>query len=114
MPRRVYSPVARSALITLALLTSLVAPPAASAAPTSVLEELNLRDGPGLGFRVLAVMPAGASVEVTGDPTEGWYPLLYAGLSGRGSGAYLGVGGARVAAETARAAAQDTATVETS
>jgi uncharacterized protein YraI len=114
MPRRVYSPVARSALITLALLTSLVVPPAASAAPTSVLEELNLRGGPGLGYRVLAVMPAGASVEVTGDPTEGWYPLLYAGLSGWGFGAYLGVGGVRAAAQATRAVAQDTATVVTS
>ena len=110
MPRRVYAPFARSAFITLALLTSLVAPPAAGAAATTVLEELNLRDGPGLGYRVVAVMPAGASVEVAGDPTEGWYPLLYDGLSGWGFGAYLGVAGVRAAAQ----AAQDTATVVTS
>src|SRR5918997_5697791 len=110
MPRRIYAPFARSTLVTLVLLASLVVAPAASAAPSTVLEELNLRSGPGLGYRVVAVMPAGASVEVTGDPTEGWYPLLYDGLSGWGFGAYLGVGGVRAAAR----AAQDTATVVTS
>src|SRR5215210_140895 len=113
MPRRVYSPFARSTLVTLELLASLVAAPAASAAPSTVLEELNLRSGPGLGYRVVAVMPAGASVEVSGDPTEGWYPLLYDGLSGWGFGAYLGVGGVRAAARAAQAA-QATATVVTS
>src|ERR687894_1623643 len=108
MPRRIYAPFARSTLVTLVLLASLVVAPAASAAPSTVLEELNLRSGPGLGYRVVAVMPAGVSVEVTGDPTEGWYPLLYDGLSGWGFGAYLGAGGVRAAA------ARQTATVVTS
>src|ERR671933_641031 len=91
MPRRVYSPFARSALITLALLTSLVVPPAASAAPTTVLEELNLRRGPGLGYAIVAGLPYGTVVEILGGPQAAdgyrWYRV---GAGRFGSGFAVG------------------------
>ena len=92
---------ARLALLALLLLGVLATPTAAQAA-TVVREELNLRSGPGLGYRVLTVMPSGAAVTLAGNPAEGWYPLVYNGFAGWAYGVYLAIdgggGGARSAA----------------
>jgi uncharacterized protein YraI len=96
--------VSRSALVALILCTTLATPLTARAAETTVVDELNLRSGPGLGYRVLAVMPPGATVALAGDPTEGWYPVIFEELRGWAFGAYLGVGGGK-GGETTRGAA---------
>ncbi len=74
MTRPLFPRALRIALALLVLLSALAVPLPASAASTSVREDLNLRSGPGLGYRVLTVMPASATVTLDGDPTEGWYP----------------------------------------
>jgi uncharacterized protein YraI len=65
-------------------------PVVGSAVTTSAL---NLRSGPGTGYSVMTVMPYGASVDITGDPQNGFYPLSYGGMSGWASGDYLSSGG---------------------
>src|SRR5688500_4906064 len=57
-------------------------PTAAAVTAATTTDDLNLRDGPGLGFAVLLVMPVGASVTVTGDPEAGFYPVAYGGTAG--------------------------------
>lgn len=54
---------------------------------------LNLRGGPGTSYPILVVIPGGATVETTGDPQSGFYPVAYAGRAGWVSGAYLTFGG---------------------
>ena len=55
---------------------------------------LRLRDGADLGAAVLAVLPEGATVSLTGAPRlnggQAWYPVAYAGLEGWAVGDYLG------------------------
>ncbi len=54
---------------------------------------LNLRAGPSTSDAVLVVMPAGATVAITGDPRNGFYPVTYNGRSGWAYGDYLRLGG---------------------
>lgn len=68
-------------------------PTDALAASTTTTDDLNLRTGPGLDYDVILVMPAGASVEVTGDPQNGFYPVNYGGTNGYASGDYLAING---------------------
>lgn len=53
--------------------------------------DLNLRAQPVNGS-VLLVIPAGATVTVTGSSSQGFLPVTYAGTSGWSSGDYLAVG----------------------
>lgn len=87
-------PVLWRATLVIALLgMAMLAPRSARASdPTTVLEDLNLRGGPGLSYPILALMPARSTVSVTGDPTEGWYPVAYQQLEGWAFGAYLSLG----------------------
>jgi uncharacterized protein YraI len=55
----------------------------------TVLESLNLRSGPGTTFSVLALMPAGATVSITGAQQNGFYPVRYNGINGFASATYL-------------------------
>lgn len=50
---------------------------------------LNLRQGPGTNYDVLVVMPGGISVDVMGDPQNGFYPVTFHGTKGWASGDYL-------------------------
>jgi len=50
---------------------------------------LNLRTGPGTGYDVRLVMPAGASLRVTGSYKHGFYPVRYQGIKGWASADYL-------------------------
>lgn len=81
------------ALFALALAFSVVllTPRVARAADATVLEDLNLRSGPGLEYDVIAVLPPGAVVAILDEPVAGWYPVLYADLEGWASGAYLAI-----------------------
>lgn len=64
-------------------------------APTgeaSVTSALNLRSGPSTADDVLAVMPAGAEVAVTGGVDNGFCPVRYRGTDGWAHGDYLDFG----------------------
>jgi uncharacterized protein YraI len=53
---------------------------------------LNLRSGPGTSFSVLAVMPTGANLTITGALTNGFYPVRYNGTAGYAAAAFIQVG----------------------
>lgn len=54
---------------------------------------LNLRAGPSTSDAVIIVMPTRATVEITGDPRNGFYPVTYRGQHGWAHGSYLSIGG---------------------
>ncbi len=56
---------------------------------TQTTDELNLRAGPALNAEIINVMLPGATVEITGDPENGFYPVVYAGQAGFAYGYYL-------------------------
>ena len=60
--------------------------------PAYTTDRLNLRAGPSLGDRIVAVMPARALVRVTGSPADGFYPVTYADTTGWAFGQYLAPG----------------------
>jgi uncharacterized protein YraI len=70
---------------------------AATAAPGVVSNDLNLRSGPGTGYRVLDVLPAGSTVDVLGCGGD-WCRVSSAEGTGYASSSYLGMG-ARAYAE---------------
>lgn len=53
---------------------------------TTTTADLNLRKGAGTSTPVIATIPSGSAVTVTGDP---WYPVTVAGKQGWVSGKYL-------------------------
>lgn len=59
------------------------------AAAQSATAELKMRSGPGTGYQVISVIPAGAPVAVTGCNGR-WCQVAYAGRSGFAPGGYLG------------------------
>lgn len=63
----------------------------AAAMPAQVARDLNVRAGEGTGYPVIAVMPAGASVDVSGCG-DGW--CFVHDYGGYASAAYLDFGGA--------------------
>jgi uncharacterized protein YraI len=88
---------------------------ALAADPATISEELNLRAGPGRGYPILAVMPAGSAVRITGDASEGWYPVRYNELNGWAYAEYIAVNGqAQGAAAAGGGGVRGSATVVTS
>jgi uncharacterized protein YraI len=70
----------------------------ASAANAAVVSgDLNLRSGPGTGYRVIDTMPAGSYVDVLGC-TGSWCQVQFGGAVGYASASYLGGGGDSYAA----------------
>lgn len=69
------------------------APRTALAASATTTSDLNLRSGPSLDAAVLAVMPAGAAVEIVGDAEAGFYPVSYQGTRGYAFADFLSTGG---------------------
>lgn len=59
----------------------------------TVTTGLNLRGGPGTSYAVVTVMPAGATVELRGDPQNNFYPLSYNGATGWAAADWLSIGG---------------------
>lgn len=68
--------------LVLALLLLAPASSARALGEARVAEEWNLRAGPGLDYPVLAVMPASATVALTGPVAEGWYAVVFADVPG--------------------------------
>ena len=66
------------------------APPAANASTTS---DLNLRNAPDLGAAILAVMPFGSRLAVTGAAQNNFYPVVYNGVTGWAYVDYIAVDG---------------------
>jgi len=98
------------------LLTMLITPIGALAASAATIsDDVNLRSGPGLGYRVLTIVPAGATVSVTGDASEGWYPVRYENVDGWAYAEYVAIGGAAQgsASSVGSAGTRGTATVVT-
>jgi uncharacterized protein YraI len=70
----------------------------ASAANAAVVSgDLNLRSGPGTGYRVIDTMPAGSYVDVLGC-SGSWCRVQFGGAVGYASASYLGGGGGSYAA----------------
>ncbi len=61
------------------------------AAAATVTNDLNLRSGPGTGYRVVGTMPAGAYVDVLGC-SGGWCRVNWGGAVGYASASYLAGG----------------------
>jgi len=98
------------------LLTMLIAPISALAASAATIsDDVNLRSGPGLGYRILTILPAGATVNVTGESSEGWYPVRYNDVDGWAYAEYVAIGGTAQgsASTTGSAGTRGTATVVT-
>jgi len=76
-------------------LLSLAAVTAADAAV--VTGDLNLRSGPGTGYRVIDTMPAGSYVDILGC-TGSWCEVAFGGVTGYASASYLGRGAQAYAA----------------
>lgn len=55
----------------------------------TVTEDLNLRSGPSTADSIVAVMPAGATVTVTGAERNGFLPVTYRGTAGWAYAQYL-------------------------
>ncbi|MEZ4498773.1 MAG: SH3 domain-containing protein [Thermomicrobiales bacterium] len=68
-----------------------IVPPVAIGTATT-LDELNLRAGPSGDAEILLEMPAGVTVEILGDPQNGFYPVRYQGQDGWAGGDFLGFG----------------------
>lgn len=67
--------------------------PASAATTATVTSSLNLRTGPSTSDAIILVMPAGASVTINGDLTNGFYPLTYKGTQGYGHSDWISFGG---------------------
>ncbi|MBS7542715.1 SH3 domain-containing protein [Ancylobacter oerskovii] len=65
----------------------------AEARSATVTNDLNVRSGPGTGYRVVATLPAGARVNVAGCTGNNWCQIG----GGYVSASYLSFGGSRVA-----------------
>src|SRR4051794_13325279 len=68
--------------IVLALLVLAPTSTARALGEARVAEDWNLRAGPGLDYPVLALMPAGGTVALTGPEQEGWYAVVFADVPG--------------------------------
>ena len=82
------------AVVCSALGAAIVAGPRpAAAASATTTTDLNLRRGPGTRYAVRAVMPAGTTVAVVRETRNGYYHVVFNGLSGHAAGQYLDFGG---------------------
>jgi len=104
-------PLAFAALLALSILgVSLFvgSPRGASAAPASTATTtvyLNFRSGPSLGSGVMAVMAPGSAVTVSGNASNGFYPVVFNGAQGWAYGDYLAFNASAAPATVAAPAA---------
>lgn len=73
--------------------------PAPAIGTAHVTTGLHLRNGPSVADASLAVMPAGATVSITGEVQNGFLPVVFDGTSGWAHAEYLGSGDAPDAGE---------------
>ena len=71
-----------------------VAQPATAPAPSAAyaVTDLNLRAGPNAGDPILLVVPGGAPLTTTGEASNGYLGVVYAGQTGWADAAYVGAG----------------------
>lgn len=81
--------------VTAVLVAGLAVPSVASAAYTT--GSVNLRSGPGTGYRVITTVPRGGYVDVR-KCVPRWCGVVYRGIYGWVSAAYVGRGGPRYGA----------------
>lgn len=67
--------------------------PGGDAGSAVTTTDLNLRAGPSTADAVLAVMPPGAAVTLTGEASNGFLAVVYAGTAGWASAQYLSTDG---------------------
>ena len=74
-----------------AQLAGAMGPVVAAAIPSKVrtTANLNMRAGASTAYRILATIPSGTTVSVSGQAANGWYKVSYAGQSGWVSNAYV-------------------------
>lgn len=84
-------------LKTLAIVAGALVLSGGIAAAATVTNDLNLRSGPGTGYRVIGTMPAGAYVDVMGCDGS-WCQVNWEGAVGYASASYLAGGGGAYAA----------------
>ena len=75
--------------VALLLIFSLAGTTAYAESATVMGNAVNMREGPGTGYRVIDTLPAGAVVEVTDRSNASWYAVSYNGRSGYMSSGYL-------------------------
>ncbi|MGI8404202.1 MAG: SH3 domain-containing protein [Thermomicrobiales bacterium] len=68
-------------------------PATVGASSEHTIDDVNFRIGPGTNYDAMTVIPAGAQIEVLGDPQNGFYPIQYGDATGYASGDYLSIGG---------------------
>ena len=79
--------------VVLGLVAPVVGAASPLATPAATTVDLNLRAGPGTGYEVLAVMPAGSRVSaLLEEPQNGYVQVLYGEQAGWAAAAYLAVG----------------------
>ena len=83
-----FAPVSCAAGLLLLLLSA----EAASAAPTLVTANVNMRAGPGTTFEVITLIPGGSTVDVT-RCSGGWCSVVWQGRAGYAIATNLGMGG---------------------
>jgi uncharacterized protein YraI len=71
---------------------------AAAAAPATVAADVNLRNGPGTGYGVIGVLPAGSTVNVV-NCGGGWCRVATGAGTGYASSSYLDISGGAYAYE---------------
>jgi uncharacterized protein YraI len=65
------------------------APPSSTSGTAVTTDALNLRTGPALSYEVISVLPAGTTVTLTGQETNGYRSVSWNGRDGWAFGAYL-------------------------
>jgi uncharacterized protein YraI len=88
-PRRLHATIVLSLVFSLAGSIYVATPRSAEAAAAWTTTALNLRTGPSTGDAVILVMPAGASVNIVRNVTNGFYKVHYNGTAGWASANYL-------------------------
>ena len=102
LPRLLATAGFTALLLGLAAWTPTVAGASPLWSPATTTVDLNLRAGPGTGYEVLAVMPAGTEVSaLTEEPQNGFVRVRYGDREGWASTAYLAVGGEPLRGPTA-------------
>ncbi len=96
-----YHGVAVVTVLSMLLGGVLFAQSASAQSAATVTSALNLRSGPSTNDSIIAVMPAGASITITGDSSGGFYPVTYNGTSGWAHSDWVSSGGSSGSGVTA-------------
>ncbi|HEU0164095.1 MAG TPA: SH3 domain-containing protein [Thermomicrobiales bacterium] len=90
--RRPYRLVTYVSLVAMLFAGFFAIPGVARAASDQTTSSVNFRTGPGTDYPSMTVIPSDASVEILGDPENGFYPIRYNDATGYVSSDYLSTG----------------------